>query len=157
MEAHKSSGWHALLASARDQSSRAGKRQPVLAVMASADAAARDAWVADHVSGEERRRFVCQQADAIGDFLRLEELDAFTQSWSPLARARFLRGWRTAEGRSRPVRKPPRPPRRPRQPPRLRPRRPFHLRRQRRPGKGRSSRSRRGRRPRCRRLPRKRS
>ena len=74
-------------------------RAALLAAMASADAAARDAWVADHVSGEERRRFVCEQADAIGDFqaiATLDELDAFTgfQSWSPIARARFVRGWR---------------------------------------------------------------
>ena len=37
-----------------------GEEAALLAAMASADAAARDAWVADHVSGEERRRFVCE-------------------------------------------------------------------------------------------------
>ena len=81
-----------------------GEEAALLAAMASADAAARDAWVADHVSGEERRRFVCKQADAIGDFqaATLEELDAFTQSWSPLARARFLRGWRRLRGEAVP-------------------------------------------------------
>ena len=78
-----------------------------MAVMASADAAARDAWVADHVSGEERRRFVCEQADAIGDFqaiATLEDLDAFTgfQSWSPIARARFVRGWQRLRGEAVP-------------------------------------------------------
>ena len=84
-----------------------GEEAALLAVMASADAAARDAWVADHVSGAERRRFVCTQADAIGDFqaiATLDELDAFTgfQSWSPIARARFVRGWRRLRGEAVP-------------------------------------------------------
>ena len=75
--------------------------------MACADAAARDAWVADHVSGEARRREVREKAAAIGDFKALatiEELDAFTrvQSWPEIARERFIRGWRQLRGEAVP-------------------------------------------------------
>ena len=57
-----------------------GEEAALLAAMASADAAAKDAWVADHVSGEERRRFVCKQADAIGDFQAKRRSESSTGS-----------------------------------------------------------------------------